>query len=657
MNLISRLNRSLTLFAIVPLTLLLLGINVAAWYVFNRKHWSELENVELKVRSELDQRLATEIGRLRVLGSLSATEELLGVGAPRSAAAGSGAGAGIQPKGPVLNQGNALAASALNNPAAEILQRAQASRAFISGLLLTDHEGVVLASSGKTQPADCSDKPWWVLAKMRGPGEVVSDGMSSGRLMGLALGLGQAGEASALRGVLCEQLDMDRLTRDLVSSARMGDTAVMVMGGAWTVGAGEAGEQVIKGLAARLRQAEEERGWYAGVRYLARPLGADISWGQPVWIVVIKHEALLPFGIYGLAAAVFALSVLIALLCARYFRGFFAREIIGPQAELLEAGDWILRTALGRSAVIPQPMSKDPAKRALPEATPLQRELQKWLHRVLQDLQDEYTTQTFEMQRDLNLARDFQQAYIDRAYPKIPAVHVDGRLRLEFYHRYEPALALGGDFYNILTLAPDCAGVFIADVMGHGTRSALITAIIRTLIDDLAPQGRNARHFLTEMNKLFCGLLRSVPTPLYASCFYFVADTTARVATYSSAGHPAPFQIRRSAQRVARLEVPMPRGTALGLLPSENYTGGYSRLVDGDVFILFTDGVYEARNTRGEEFGIARMEQTLQSMMFKSAKEMVDGMMEAISNFVGYEPISDDICIVAVEATTKLPPH
>jgi serine phosphatase RsbU (regulator of sigma subunit) len=257
------------------------------------------------------------------------------------------------------------------------------------------------------------------------------------------------------------------------------------------------------------------------------------------------------------------------------------------------------------------------------------------------------------MQRDLDLAKDFQRAYLERPYPKIPAMHIEGRLRLEFYHRYKPQLALGGDFFDIITLGPDCAGVFVADVMGHGTRSALITSILRTLIGDLIQQGRNARHFISEMNKQFCGLLKSVPSPLFASAFHFVADTTARVATFSSAGHPAPFHIRRSLGRISRLEVPEPRGAALGLLPREEFTGGHCRLIPGDVFFFFTDGVYEAHNRQGEEFGMGRLESVLRTLMYKEMPYIVDGVMDALVEFVGDEPVADDICMVSVEVTTS----
>jgi serine phosphatase RsbU (regulator of sigma subunit) len=258
------------------------------------------------------------------------------------------------------------------------------------------------------------------------------------------------------------------------------------------------------------------------------------------------------------------------------------------------------------------------------------------------------------MQRDLELAKDFQMAMLERPYPRVPEIHVEGRLRLDFHHRYEPASALGGDFFDIVTLGPDCAGILVADVMGHGTRSALITSILRTLLGDLVQQGRNAPHFLNEINKQFCGLLKSVPNPIFASAYYFVADTTARVATYSSAGHPPPFHMRRSLGRITRLKLPPPHGTALGVIPDESYPGGHCRLMPEDVFIFYTDGVYEAHNAKGEEFGVERMGKVLRKLMYKpSCREIVDGLLASVKDFVGEEPVADDICIVAVEVTTR----
>jgi len=77
-------------------------------------------------------------------------------------------------------------------------------------------------------------------------------------------------------------------------------------------------------------------------------------------------------------------------------------------------------------------------------------------------------------------------------------------------------------------------------------------------------------------------------------------------------------------------------------------------LLDDEAFVFFTDGVYEAANERGEEFGLARMEEAIRDHMYKRAPVVVAGIREAVHAFVGDTPLSDDICVVAIEVTTKL---
>ncbi|MBU1693131.1 MAG: PP2C family protein-serine/threonine phosphatase [Verrucomicrobia bacterium] len=395
-------------------------------------------------------------------------------------------------------------------------------------------------------------------------------------------------------------------------------------------------------------------------------LRARVLWlaVAPVWVVLILL-AVLGFllwprggpsatagGISGVLVPLFlVLLFLVAgaawtLLCFYAFRRFYDEE----QHEMLQAGEWVLNRALGRRIV------RDPKEKVSDREgtlSPVQQNLNDWLKGLVEEMREKQKSQSLELQRDMSLAQDFQQAYMDRPYPSVPAVHIPGHLRLTFAHRYQPASALGGDFYNIVPLASDCAGVFIADVMGHGTRSALITAIVRTLMDDLIPQGRNARHFVKELNRQFCVLLQNVPGTMFASAFYFVADTTSRVATFASAGHPAPIYVHRGLGQLHRLDVPMPRGAALGVIPEEDYTAGYCRLNDGDLFVFFTDGLFEAHNEAGEEFGIQRMEKALMKLMYQPGKVVVDGLMDAVLAFVGKEPVADDICIVAVEVSAK----
>ncbi len=353
------------------------------------------------------------------------------------------------------------------------------------------------------------------------------------------------------------------------------------------------------------------------------------------------HAWMFPLGTLNQVSILWGVVVVLILVVAVMAYRFGRRGSPGggSDADVREAGRWVLERA--GSAV------ED-------ESGTLSGRLERWLHmEVEKGVAQKGVALTSEIEADLELARDFQFAYINRPYPKIPETHLEGRLRLEFYHRYEAALALGGDFFDLIPLAPDTAGVFVADVMGHGARSALITAILRTLLRDLRAQGRNARHYITEVNRELCEIMKSFPQPLFASAFYFVPDTTSRMATYSTAGHPAPFHVHRATGQITRLNAPPPHGAALGLIPDEDYSGANVRLIDGDCFIFFTDGVYEAANLAGDEFGLDRMKQVIRKFIYKSNRTIVDELMKAVTEFVGTAPVNDDICIVSVDVTTQ----
>jgi len=88
-------------------------------------------------------------------------------------------------------------------------------------------------------------------------------------------------------------------------------------------------------------------------------------------------------------------------------------------------------------------------------------------------------------------------------------------------------------------------------------------------------------------------------------------------------------------------------------LPHETYTGETVRLLDGNTFIFFTDGLYECSNPEGEEYGLARMEKVLQANIYKSTAEILDALTSSINTFVRGQPLADDLCLVAVDITTK----
>ncbi|HMP75354.1 MAG TPA: PP2C family protein-serine/threonine phosphatase [Kiritimatiellia bacterium] len=527
--------------------------------------------------------------------------------------------------------------SVVDNDVAVLFRRLLELDAHLQNLILTDSRGQVLAAPEKTARYSQRGDAWWAGARAAEPGTVYSPGVNAAGIMDIGTPVIRPGRQSIVDGVLHARVDLSKLAEKNELAPAAGQVVAVLGGPApWLVGPATSQHARASTFAERMAALSDTRGHVDGFRFVTIPLSGGMVWENPARLVVGIEESSLPLSVillpgilFLLGAGVFATLAVLAVPLAQ-------KHLFEPIRESSDAGAWAIKTALNRGPRIIR-------------SSPIQKELATWYAKLQQELQRQDTSIAADIARDLEMATEFQQAFLNRPYPEIPEVHMAGRLRLEFQHRYQPALAMGGDFFDITAVANDCAGVFVGDVMGHGTRSALIVAILRTLIAEQSRRGRNAPHFLRELNNEFSALLKALPQPFFASAAYFVADTTSRIATYSVAGHPPPFHLHRAVGRVARLEMPKPHGVALGLMSGEEYGGGTVRLTDGDSFLFFTDGVYEVANATGEEFGMARMEKFIRTNVYKSSHEILDSLLEAVTHFADGQPLADDICLVAVD--------
>lgn len=385
-------------------------------------------------------------------------------------------------------------------------------------------------------------------------------------------------------------------------------------------------------------------------------LAVAMMWAAYFVLLYSMDEAVRPSWGSWLGVALVVLGGgLLAWFVQRHLRKL--REGALAENATRDAGRWVTRVAFAKHPDRARLVQAHPWLASLDSspATPIQKELDRWFAEMKSGLMDQAQVMSQEMERDLQLATEFQQAFLNRAYPEVPSVYIDGRLRLEFNHVYRPAMAVGGDFFDLIAIGTDCAGLFITDVMGHGVRSALITAILRALIAELTPQARNAPYFMEHLNKEFCDILQTMPSTNFASAFYFVADTTSRIATYANAGHLPPYLLNRSRAKVGKMSLPQPKSVALGLLDTEKFSGETVRLHDGQTFLFYTDGLYECTNPDGEEFGLHRVEKVLQQNIYKSTGEILKAVVVAVNEFVRGEPLADDLCMVAIDVTTSPP--
>ena len=318
----------------------------------------------------------------------------------------------------------------------------------------------------------------------------------------------------------------------------------------------------------------------------------------------------------------------------------------------------IMLTGMGSEAVAVEAMKRG-AKDYLPkdslDVPSLLRAITSALERKrLEEQIARYTNELREknaqMEADLNMAREIQQAFLPQRYPTFPRDAIEPESALHFHHRYHPTGAVGGDFFDVLPISDTEAGVLICDVMGHGVRAALVTAMVRALADDLLPVAAEPAKFLTEINLRLLAILTQTRSPMFASAFYLVIDLARGELRYSSAGHPSPLLVRRSAGVVEPLRFPNSRpGPALGVFEESEYPLSRSALARHDLIVLYTDGLYEVEGAAGEEYGPDRLLAAVRQRVDLPVEQLFDELLADIRQYAGKQGFVDDVCIVGAE--------
>jgi sigma-B regulation protein RsbU (phosphoserine phosphatase) len=318
----------------------------------------------------------------------------------------------------------------------------------------------------------------------------------------------------------------------------------------------------------------------------------------------------------------------------------------------------IMLTASGNEAVAVEAMkrgARDYLTKAELDVLPLTRAIQSAL--AQKRLADQVAAYHLQMQEDLAMARQLQQSLLPAAFARFPSQAAPEQSALQFEHRFRPATELAGDFFNVIALSDSAAGVFICDVMGHGVRSALVTAMLRALVDDLAPRLREPGEFLAEMNRRLTALIKPADTPLFATAFYLVADVAGGRMQFANAGHPRPIHLRPQSGAADRLHVLPHSGPALGLSAEAAYATTEVALSPGDRVLLFTDGLFEVLAADGgEEFGQSRLLACAAASLPLALPDLLDALLTEVQKFSGSTEFGDDVCLLGMEVARIGPP-
>ena len=255
-----------------------------------------------------------------------------------------------------------------------------------------------------------------------------------------------------------------------------------------------------------------------------------------------------------------------------------------------------------------------------------------------------------ELEADLALAREFQLALLPSDPPDFPPGAKDQRGSVSFHHTYQASGAVGGDFFAILPLSETLVGVAVCDVMGHGVRAALITAMMRSLFEECRDVAPDPGTFITTINRELVRLLSDIETTMFVTCCYLVIDVAAKNLQFANAGHPWPLHLRRAAGTVVSLRPGDARpGPALGLVEGARYPTRDCPLADGDGLLVFTDGLFEVSGPDNEEFGAVRLIDAAARRLELPAATMLEEVVAEARGFSENGEFDDDLCVVTID--------
>ena len=237
---------------------------------------------------------------------------------------------------------------------------------------------------------------------------------------------------------------------------------------------------------------------------------------------------------------------------------------------------------------------------------------------------------------ELRRAQEIQQNLLPKHIPQIPGFQIAGT--------WEPARAVGGDYYDVIQLNDSKAGLCIADVSGKGISAALLMANVQAAVRAFATESGSPAEICSRLNSVLC---TNTAADKFVTLFYSVLEAKSRILQFTNAGHLRPIVVGHDAS-VARLEN---EGALLGIFPDWKYEVSSVQLASGDTLVLFTDGIPEAEAENGEQFGEDRLIDSLVSFRHLSAERLQLQLLAQVKKFSN-RPLADDATLIVVSANS-----
>ena len=236
-------------------------------------------------------------------------------------------------------------------------------------------------------------------------------------------------------------------------------------------------------------------------------------------------------------------------------------------------------------------------------------------------------------EQELQRAREIQQSLLPKEIPQLP--------RFQVAAAWQPARTVGGDYFDVLKLGENKLAICIADVAGKGVPAALLMANVQASLRASVRDLESPARVCSIVNSMLC---ETIAADKFVTFFCGVLDAGSRTFRYCNAGHPYPILVSSGSVRTLDES-----GAVLGVFPAWKYEDSSVKLSGGERLLLFTDGITEAEDSHGEEFGSHNVAAFAKSHATYSAKELNEQLLAQVTAFCGAQ-FQDDATLMVLAA-------
>lgn len=248
-------------------------------------------------------------------------------------------------------------------------------------------------------------------------------------------------------------------------------------------------------------------------------------------------------------------------------------------------------------------------------------------------------TEKRRLEQELMQASEIQRVLLPRNSPELSDY--------EIFADYKAARILSGDYYDYLKVDDDRYGIAIGDVCGKGVAASLIMAMCRANLRGRTFENLSPASVLHEVNRM---IFPDIKEDLFVSLLYLILERGSNEVTLARAGHEPPILYRKA---TGTLELIEPPGLAAGIDEGPVFKRSVKdhrfQMESGDILLLYTDGIIESENRNGDEYGIERLSQAVETYSKSSSEDLVNSITREITEFSNGMPQTDDITLIAIE--------